>query len=207
MGDVNGVPLRSGCLYEFEGNNHGGGMQRSPVFVSVERGQRVFNAQREVEESCSASAMPRSRRQDGSGARGNHTGTQASISTPRRSRALAGEHVENVRPWAASSAASRPSSGSWHRQLIAGSRGHQQHHAHRGQDRTKDRHPQGAGRDPRQRGGPVIWRPCSSPPFLVDRAGAGRSAPGRSCLGDPWQRVLPGSHHQDSTWLCTPSPP
>jgi putative ABC transport system permease protein len=47
---VNGVPFQVVGLYRFENEGEGGRMQRSPVFIPLSAAQRVFNAQRDVDE-------------------------------------------------------------------------------------------------------------------------------------------------------------
>lgn len=48
--NVNGVPFQVVGLYKFENSGEGGMMQRSPVFIPLSAAQRVFNAQRDVDE-------------------------------------------------------------------------------------------------------------------------------------------------------------
>ena len=48
--NVNGVPFQVVGLYKFENSGEGGMMHRSPVFIPLSAAQRVFNAQRDVDE-------------------------------------------------------------------------------------------------------------------------------------------------------------
>jgi putative ABC transport system permease protein len=48
--NVNGVPFQVVGLYRFENSGEGGMMQRSPVFIPLSAAQRVFNAQRNVDQ-------------------------------------------------------------------------------------------------------------------------------------------------------------
>jgi len=48
--NVNGVPFQVVGLYRFENSGEGGMMQRSPVFIPLSAAQRVFNAQRDVDQ-------------------------------------------------------------------------------------------------------------------------------------------------------------
>jgi putative ABC transport system permease protein len=48
--NVNGVPFQVVGLYRFENSGEGGMMQRSPVFIPLSAAQKVFNAQRDVDE-------------------------------------------------------------------------------------------------------------------------------------------------------------
>jgi len=48
--NVNGVPFQVVGLYRFESSGEGGMMQRSPVFIPLSAAQKVFNAQRDVDE-------------------------------------------------------------------------------------------------------------------------------------------------------------
>ena len=61
--NVNGVPFQVVGLYEREGGGHGM-MNRSPVYIPLSAAQRVFNAQRDVDEimfSFSDASIPGSR--------------------------------------------------------------------------------------------------------------------------------------------------
>jgi len=48
--NVNGVPFQVVGLYRFENSGEGGMMRRSPVFIPLGAAQRVFNAQRDVDQ-------------------------------------------------------------------------------------------------------------------------------------------------------------
>lgn len=95
--NVNGIPFQVVGLYRFENEGEGGMMQRSPVFIPLSAAQRVFNAQRDVDQimfSFSDATLPGSEMAE---QRARHTLARLHNFDPTDDRALWLENnVENV---------------------------------------------------------------------------------------------------------------
>ncbi|MBK6777424.1 MAG: ABC transporter permease [Flavobacteriales bacterium] len=95
--NVNGIPFQVVGLYRFENEGEGGMMQRSPVFIPLSAAQRVFNAQRDVDQimfSFSDATLPGSEMAE---QRARHTLARLHNFDPTDERALWLENnVENV---------------------------------------------------------------------------------------------------------------
>jgi putative ABC transport system permease protein len=95
--NVNGIPFQVVGLYSFENEGEGGMMQRSPVFIPLSAAQRVFNAQRDVDEimfSFADATLPGSEMAE---QRARHTLARLHNFDPTDERALWLENnVENV---------------------------------------------------------------------------------------------------------------
>ena len=95
--NVNGIPFQVVGLYRFENEGEGGMMQRSPVFIPLSAAQRVFNAQRDVDQimfSFADATLPGSEMAE---QRARHTLARLHNFDPTDERALWLENnVENV---------------------------------------------------------------------------------------------------------------
>ncbi|MFZ1686515.1 MAG: ABC transporter permease [Flavobacteriales bacterium] len=95
--NVNGIPFQVVGLYRFENEGEGGMMQRSPVFIPLSAAQRVFNAQRDVDQimfSFSDATLPGAEMAE---QRARHTLARLHNFDPTDERALwLDNNVENV---------------------------------------------------------------------------------------------------------------
>ncbi|MEO8067912.1 MAG: ABC transporter permease [Flavobacteriales bacterium] len=95
--NVNGIPFQVVGLYRFENQGEGGMMQRSPVFIPLSAAQRVFNAQRDVDQimfSFADATLPGSEMAE---QRARHTLARMHNFDPTDERALwLDNNVENV---------------------------------------------------------------------------------------------------------------
>jgi putative ABC transport system permease protein len=95
--NVNGVPFQVVGLYSFENEGEGGMMQRSPVFIPLSAAQRVFNAQRDVDEIMFSFADASRTGAEMAEQRARHTIARRHNFDPTDDRALWLENnVENV---------------------------------------------------------------------------------------------------------------